>query len=337
MYNKAEKIDGAWVNFLWVKKMSEIKARVDIPVAWAEQGRCPVCSTPKMQVQHKNGSPDQLRCMACGVAFEVEADGAHLHITQWPDSVAVPGGNVIEGWLTAVELHRLAQQPDSNPASSAPVQKDLPSKPHLPEDMIIRARKLRDLGNSPAQIRTILAQTEKDPERIRAAMEIARQIEQQEQIRQRKKIQVSMGIIGAIVVICVGAGVFLQRMVFSSPIGIAAPLQATLVPNLAKILNLSTPVVQRNVAPPGSNTSSTEGCPRNAAAAASMFGGQADKWSSPAKSNGWIMIDMSQGNTIFTPSGMTAAYLQLGSNVILVEVMGPATLNNVYYIAISCP
>jgi DNA-binding transcriptional MerR regulator len=316
--------------------MSEIKARDTIPVSWAEQGHCPVCSASKMQVQHQSAGPDQLRCAACELAFEVESGGVRLHVTHWPDSCAVQRETVAERWLTAAEMRTLIQQSVSLPASPVPAQKTNRLKPDLPDEMVVRARKLKDLGNTPAQIRAILAQTETDPERIQAALVVASQVEHQEQVRQRKKLRLSMGLIGAIVVICMGAGIFLQKMVLSKQTGAASLLQATLVPDLAKILNLNTPVVQYNVAPSGSS-SGTSACPRTAVAAAAMFGGQPDKWSSPANSNGWIMIDTSQGNTIYTPMGMTAAYLQLGSNVVLVEVLGPATLSNVYYIAISCP
>jgi hypothetical protein len=146
-----------------------------------------------------------------------------------------------------------------------------------------------------------------------------------------------MIVIGSIIITCIGAGFFLQEMFLSKQTGVASQIQATLVPDLAKVLNLSTPVVDYNVAPPGYSSSDVSGCPRTATAAAAMFGGQPEKWSSPAKSNGWVLIDTSEGNTIFVPQGMTAAYLQLGSNVMLVEVFGPATLNKIYYVAISCP
>ncbi|MCX6034699.1 MAG: hypothetical protein NTV38_06955 [Chloroflexi bacterium] len=315
--------------------MSEIKVRDSIPDAWANKGCCPLCAASKMQVQHQSAGPDQLRCAACGVVFELELDSARLHVTHWPDSFALLRETIAEGWLTAAEVRTLIQQIVSSPALLVPAQRNNRSKPDIPDEMVVRAKKLSDLGNTPAQIRVILSQTETDPDRIQAALEVASQVERQEQVRQRKKLRLSMGIIGAIVIICVGAGIFLQEMFFSKQTGAASPLQATLIPNLAKILNLDTPVVQYNVAPPVSSGASV--CPRTAAEAAVMFGGQPDKWSSPPSSNGWIMIDTSQGNTIYTPLGMTAAYLQLGSNVVLVEVSGPAKLSNVYYIAISCP
>jgi hypothetical protein len=315
--------------------MNEIKARETIPVAWAENGRCPLCSAPKMQVQKHSGGADQLRCSACELAFEVESGGTRMRITNFPDKVGAFRNTVSERWITAAELRLLTQQISPSPGVPIPVQKLTRSKVTPPDEMVIRARKLRNLGNSPAQIQAILSQTETDPDRIQAAMQVASQMERQDQIRQRKRLRVSMFVIGAIVVICVGAGTVLQKMVFSKQTGAVSPLQETLVPDLAKILNLSTPVVQYNTMPPGS--SSEKGCPHTAKEASALFGGQEEKWSSPPRSNGWVMINTSEGSTIYTPSGMTAAYLQLGSNVVLVEVLGPATLSNVYYIAISCP
>ncbi|MEW6093555.1 MAG: hypothetical protein AB1531_06275, partial [Chloroflexota bacterium] len=197
----------------------------------------------------------------------------------------------------------------------------------------VRVKKLRDLGNSPMQIRKILALAGAKPGQIQAAMEAAYRIERQESSRQQKKMLRSLTFAGIILLACISAGVILQRIYAGEP-GEVSPLQATLMPGLAEALNLNTPIVQYGAAPAGSGSNQ---CPRTASQAADLFGGHADAWSSPPNSNGWVMIDPGQANTLYIPQGMKAAYIELGSTITLVEISGPVTLSNVYYIAISCP
>jgi hypothetical protein len=328
--------------------MTIIQPRTTIPEAWAKNGRCPLCAATAMQVLRQEGCADQLRCASCGLFFEVERDGACLHVTRWPDSFAVRPETVADRWVTAAELRTLTLRsvpppavgtaPAPAPGSPAPDQSAKKPRPAIPDEMVVRAQKLAKLGNTPAQIQAILAQSETDPARVKAAIQVASRLDREQQARQRKKTNRALVVIGAIVLFCLVGGFFLQQMVFGTPTAVNAQLQSTLVPNVVKALNLSTPVVQYNVAPPGYPASDTSACPRNAAAAETMFGGSAANWSSPPNTHGWVMIDVSKGSTLYVPKGMTAAYPQLGSdNMTLIEVYGPATLNNVYYIAISCP
>jgi hypothetical protein len=197
---------------------------------------------------------------------------------------------------------------------------------------------LRALGNSPKQIRTILTQAETEPERIQTILGIIAQMERQEQARQEKKLRLSLGIVGVMVLILVGAGFVLQKDYQNKQAAAGPALQSTVAPAIAvKILNLNTPVVKYGAAPPSGSSGSKSGCPRTSQIAADLFGGQPADWYSPQSSNGWVMIRKGQATDITIPGGMTAAYLQLGKGLQLVDVAGPATLSGVYYIAVSCP
>jgi hypothetical protein len=323
-----------------------------------------------MQVQHQPVGPDQLCCVACGVAFEVEADGACLHVTLWPDSFAGLREQAADRWLTVTELRTLVRpavpspdprtiaspikpvQPLAAPSSVGP--KPLPSKTGVTPvstptasnknivtgtdltEMAVRVQKLRSLGNTSAQIKAILLKTETDPEKIKAIPQVIGQVERQDQNRQGKKLMRSIGILVVVVVVFIITGFFLQRSYANrQPQQTMAPLQATLMPNLAKVLRLDTPLVQYGVAPPAAANSSS--CPFNGDEAAALFGGQPENWSSPPGTHGWIMIDQIKPATIYIPKGMTAAYLQLGSAISLVQISGPVQLGNIYYVAISCP
>ena len=359
--------------------MSEIKIRQTIPDAWAQHGRCPFCAASGMRVQHPAAGADQLQCMACGLTFEVELDGARLHISHWPDSLPFMHIMVSDTWMTAAELRALIQRmaaPPSVPASISPAAPDQSSFPITPvksdtdlgmpdaavvttwtptppqasappaldpTGIAIRIKKLRALGNSPKEIQTILTQSEKEPERAQAILRIIAQMEHQEQSRQWKKLRLSLGIVGGLGIILLGAGfVFLKnyqnKPVGAGPAGQNTPAQDTPVPNpVVKALNLNTPVVNYNAGPPSSSTGDASVCPRTSQQAADLFGGQPGDWVSPPSSNGWIMVRKGKSADIFVPKGMKAAYLQLGNSLQLVDLDGPATLSGVYYIAVSCP
>ena len=195
------------------------------------------------------------------------------------------------------------------------------------------------MGNSPKEIRASLTRAEKDPERIQAILAIIARLDRQEQTRQGKKLRRVIGILGLLALLLVGAGFVYQKNLQTKPAQAGLNLQNTQAPNLAvKILNLNTPLVKYGAAPPGISTGDAGTCPHTAGQAASLFGGQPSDWVSPPNSSGWIMIRKGKPADIYVPKGMKAAYLQLGSTSMqLVDVDGPATLSNAYYIAVSCP
>ena len=306
-------------------------------------------------------------------------EGARLHVAHWPDSLPFLHIMVSDDWRTAAELRSLVKQTTSVPGISTPpppaatVQPPLPSAPAkadtvpaepdpaagagqppaaLPQpappqlDRIalgIRIKKLRALGNSPQEIRAVLTQAEKDPERVQAILGIIAHMEHQEQTRQSTKLAWSLGILMVIVILLVGAGFILKDRFLNQNQPVAASaagpaLPPTQAPNpAAKILNLNTPVVNYGAVPPGASSASAGGCPRNAQEAADLFGGRPADWYYPPNSKGWVMARMGSSTSIFVPKGMTAAYLQLSNRLDLKEIKGPATMGDAYYVAISCP
>ena len=358
-----------------------VNIRQTIPDAWAERARCPLCGSGGMRVQHLAGSADQLRCTACGLAFELEMDGARLHVYRWPDSLPFLHIMVSDDWRNAAELRSLVKQMTSGsdmaapPAPAAPAQPTPPvitaqaettpvmpgpagatalppvaspqsAPPALDATAIgIRIKQLRALGNSPKEIRTTLTQAEKDPERVQAILGIIDQMDRYEQARQGNKLAWSLGILMVVVILLVGAGYIWQTNFLNQnqPSGAGgtpgAPAQPTQAPNIAiKLLNLNTPVVNYGAVPPGASNTTATGCPRTAQQAADAFGGKPADWYYPPSSNGWVMAHAGGASAnIFVPKGMKAAYLQLSNRLNLIEVNGPATLSDAYYVAISCP
>jgi len=350
--------------------------RQQIPALWAEKGHCPLCNSAQMCVLHPSEGADQLSCTRCGLAFELEMDGARLHVTHWPD--ALPFLNIMspDEWRTVSELRNVVKQPVSTPAKAAPVMPppagsspaSLPGTPVKPDSakvaspppaaakqpavaapdaaqIELRVKSLRALGDSQKDIRTILTRAEKDPDRAKAILKIIDQMERKEQARQGKKLVWSLTFFVIVVMIVAGVGYYFLRnssqenQPVASDGGSALQDTKTLSPNMVvKIMKLETPVVNQGVVPTGKTNAVVTLCPHTADDAAALFGGDPVDWYYPPSANGWVMV-RKEGTSanIYIPKGMKAAYLQLGNNLQLVEVLGPATLNNAHYVAVSCP
>jgi hypothetical protein len=341
--------------------MSEINPRQSIPPEWGEKARCPVCSATGLCVARQVNSADQLQCRACGLSFEVEQDGNRLRITHWPTSRPGLTGWV---WLTVGELQALVNQAVPAPVPVQPagaLQKQAPpaamnngatvrtqngsestTRPAaaaqqtgrpLPEapELVARIRKLRSLGNSYPQIRAVLTETIPDPAQRKAALQIAASVERQDQGQQQNKLWTLFGIVAILGLVLVGVVIFLQKnsAVQSS---VVAPVQATLGSDIVQTLRLATPVVHQYAADSNLHLAV---CPKRPRDAASLFGGRMEDWRS--SNGGWIMLNPTKSVTLNIPYGMTAAYMVVSDHFTLAEVQGPATMENVYYIAVSCP
>ena len=331
--------------------MSQIQARATIPIAWGEQARCPACSAPDMEVQHQSSGPDQLRCTACGLRFELQLDGPQLRVTHWPDlqapdSVPAPGS-----WLTIDELRSRLRRPspdDSPPAPTpaasaaapAPTRPGQPAGPSAPvpasNEKVARVKKLLDLGSTPMEVRASLAREGVPAEQIQAALTAANQMIRGQQARQVRKMWGWLVLAAVLLALVLWGGLRLQRAIAGRQAEMAAALKSTLMPNLVQALGVTTPVVQQLPDPPSASSGTPIPCPATPEQAASLFGGRASSWSKGP--NGWIRIDSSGENaTIHIPYGMLAAYFKVGNPMELVEVQGPAVLSQVPSLAVSCP
>ncbi|MEW6092352.1 MAG: hypothetical protein AB1531_00150, partial [Chloroflexota bacterium] len=137
--------------------MDTTTARASIPEAWGSRACCPLCSASKMTVCHTPDAPDRLACGTCGLAFELELGGARLRVTRWPESLTVPQKESPNRWLTITELRTLVQQASAQPSIGvpAPSPKIVPVQTASLDEMAVRVKKLRDLGNSPSQVRNV--------------------------------------------------------------------------------------------------------------------------------------------------------------------------------------
>ncbi|MCC7359905.1 MAG: hypothetical protein IT317_10530 [Anaerolineales bacterium] len=102
-----------------------------------------------------------------------------------------------------------------------------------------------------------------------------------------------------------------------------------LVPDGITVVGVPTPAVHAS-GPPRSN------CPLTAELAAALFGGTAANWSYDSENNGWFMTLIDTPTSVRVPANMSAGYLVLGETFEFRNVHGPATLDNINFIAISC-
>ena len=104
---------------------------------------------------------------------------------------------------------------------------------------------------------------------------------------------------------------------------------ATLVPNGITVINVPTPSVDQKGPPPAP-------CPTTSVQASALFGGPAGSWSFSHQEEGWIFILADKPTSIRIPVGMSAGYLVIGETLEMRGTLGPATINNVNFLAVSC-
>ena len=343
-----------------------------IPPAWAQQGCCPVCQARSLSVRQTPGAPDQMACAQCGSAFELEAGGSRLALTQGPPAVAAAIGGATRNWLTISELHALLQPPPATgapttapasalrspvitdqqppsssqaPSSAAPgVPADLPSGlAHCTEaDLMKRAENLLALGNSPLQIQVALVQSGVAPELVQTVVDAVSRVAQQKRQQQLRWTWLLTGLVMACLLLGVGGGWALwHRTTAAAPGATAQPPNGPPTPTgvAGFFLSLPTALVQTEPPPtPGTGGNRQAGrCPTSSDEASDLFGGQAADWTYKADAGGWLMTAITP-KTIYVPAGMAAGYLQFGSGgASMSQVDGPAKIQNVNFIAITCP
>jgi hypothetical protein len=104
---------------------------------------------------------------------------------------------------------------------------------------------------------------------------------------------------------------------------------STLVPSGITVINVPTPSLDTNGPP-------TSPCPTTADQASALFGGQAANWTYNRSQQGWIFILANSPTSIRVPANMSAGYLALGETLEMRSVLGPATIHNVNFAAVSC-
>jgi hypothetical protein len=102
-----------------------------------------------------------------------------------------------------------------------------------------------------------------------------------------------------------------------------------LVPEGVTVINVPTPSVE--LAGPGDAA-----CPVLALDAAALFGGEAGQWQFDRANQGWILIVPGPPITLRVPANMSVGYLVAAETLEMRSELGPVTIHNVNFAAVSC-
>lgn len=309
---------------------------------------CPVCGDAHLTIEHELTQPDQMSCNACTTTFEVAQDGETVRLVRYPSHLPAELRN---GWFKPSAITRIAyqavKQVEPLIAASAPVV-DLPVEE--------RVKKLARLGNPPEKIRAILSRQpgiDIDMGQVDAVLATY-----QKQNKGSATWSLVLGGLVVVLAIVVIAVLLLQSAPpanlasqanpdnpaalqpgtkatadspYLDPALLPAPLR-TLIPSGMAILK-PTPVVVHSL---DANTQPTIKCPVSPGQAADVFGGEMEEWTkSDAGGAGWYIIS-TQSRTIHLPKNMTGGYFEFINSPSMNSVVGPAVIENVFFMSISC-
>lgn len=345
-----------------------LTSRQYIPDLWAQKLACPLCKEPQTEVFRSANKPDQIICKQCGLMLEVEEGGSRLKITAVPKGLS---SKVIGRWFSLPELQEIGRRlAEKRAAAKNPATGSSPSdlkKPenvrpftdtHLPDSIRKERKRVKELyalGNSARQIRASFVNTDAfSPADINSIMAEIEGLEKKKHDNQRKRLTVIL-VIMFVFVLCIiscvlatqayrnGFNIDLTGSNQTHPTDsvieknriqseqLPEPLR-TFIPAGASIINPPTPQVQ--LLSPAIGQSGR--CPRNPLEAAQLFGGSADTWQAADMNRGWLYIAKEPVN-ITVPANMSAGYLVFDlSSMEMRSVIGPAVIQNVYMITISC-
>lgn len=346
-----------------------------LPDTWKAKTRCPICSAGTLQVLHLPAAPDQMACRICQSAFEVEEHGQYLRFTKlaqplaeilanrWVTMAAVRGA--IHSARRAVENRQPARSATEAPFSQPPSAPDFdgfpfktfrgktidgfssknfrektieeqPLDPPFPggpltlavqrvtdDEVLAKAQALHKLGNSLDRIATILARNPLiTPEQIQGARSALATQDELTARRQNRIFYLSGGAAVLLIILCLVVGFLAQSLNNSDNIGKMSQAQPT---------DIIRAIIPEIIQEPSKGAVAAI-CPMTRSDAARLFGGEARDWN--GKNDSWSFITTPQA-TVHVPKGMSALLL-LDVNVNTVNLVGPATVKNVFAITIYC-
>jgi hypothetical protein len=295
-----------------------------LPDTWAAKTRCPICSASALHVQHLPAAPDQMVCRMCQSSFEIEEHGAYLRFIKLAQPLA---GILANRWVTMVEVKeaitRARREVDnSQPVLTHALEAPPRARPLTDNEVLAKAKTLHKLGSSPGQVAAILAQNSLiTPEQILQSRSALAAQDEHKARRQNRIIYFTGGAAILLVIVCLMMGFLAQffNYRYTREINPAIPTD-TIRAIIPEVIQES---ADGAVAPI---------CPLTHADAARLFGGLASDWTK--KNNGWSYLTTPQAS-VHVPKGMSALLL-LDVNLHTVNVVGPATINNVFAITIFC-
>ena len=311
---------------------SETKARFNLPGEWLIGAVCPVCGHTKLSIERNPEHPDQMICKLCASSFEIAQDGELIRLCQYPNRSP---SELANRWVKPSKIKEIAFRVQTeNEQLSRQKVVDIPLR--------VQAIRLAKLGNPPQKIREILLRsTNAGPEEIDTVLVTA-----SKEVKKEKKGNFIFWVMGAVifalfVIIFIELQPGISRETKNNVAGgtqednsfnvssLPGPLQ-TLIPKGVKVLAPDPVVVQKvdELSQPQVK------CPQSPGEAAQLFGGAMESWS-PGNMGGWVLVSFKTVD-IYLPSNMSAGYLEVSGSPEMTTVLGPATIENVNFLAVSC-
>jgi hypothetical protein len=312
-----------------------------LPKEWIHGTTCPVCGGINLDIERPTTGPDQFRCNACSTSFEVATNGLHVRLVNAPASIAK---QTCGQWLAPAEVRRLvfectaANQKNSLPAVIAPCDLD---------ELRTKAQQLHKLGNSiPSVALTLRKSFGATDEQVSTITAELTAMDEQHQRAGMTTLLVSFAclvVIGGLIAFflsplsanakqLLGVPVVDQKPAAAEPSfidegNIPAPLRE-LIPEGARIVK-PLDIVVKGEKPRGVDSD----CPSSPGEAARLFGSDMKGWTE--SDNGWYLIT-TEPATIRVPEGMYGGYFVFSKQPEMRNVIGPAVMENVNFVAISC-
>ena len=207
-----------------VYRMSEIEPRTHIAEEWAKKAACPVCHGHGLGVNHTVGVPDRAICPTCRVTYEISEEFTHIRLTRLPIVAISQRIDLLESWITPVELEVIIAKSGGVKAGGAadvsPFFPEIPARPEsrsilasLPpmtqDEVTRRVLTLRALGNKLEAIRLMMTDEGATEDQMRGAEAALAQVQEDKRRRRWRSFWVITAV-SSLVIIAVLAWLILS-------------------------------------------------------------------------------------------------------------------------------
>lgn len=311
--------------------------RDHIPDEWARRGPCPICSTPNtLEVKHLPEVPDQFVCDECGTAFEIQSKGSKIRVMVMSEALKPAWMEIVNRWMDPPEIQKLFKRYTSAQLDELSDEEQMIIfEPELTDrEVMYQALELQRLGNDHETIKLLLLQAGATPQQAAGAVNRIKKTAEKES-RKRSCFLWAMG--GAAILVL---GLILGVLWITSTSSANQTASETQVNSnslfsqfdlgevMTELMGIPTPqVIQTG---PGSSN-----CPITAAQAAALFGGEESFWTKERGVSAWGMMNTGAPISVRIPANMFAGYMKMDS-MDMISIQGPATINNINFIIISC-
>ncbi len=323
------------------RKRTDLQPRKELPDAWADKLRCPLCALPAihLKVIHLPDSPDYLICPGCELSFEVEQHNGTIRLKNIPEQLSFAEIDLKHNWIQPTILRKLL---DNRVNLMQEKSRSIAAQALTDDEVWNRMLGLYKLGNKPKMIEFMLVQAGATQEQAETAEQRLKQLAKQDEKNASRKMWLLGGLtILLIATLFMGTWFFTNQLINTQlsqglgksahtsqpnqPLEILNKLPDAVKPDFLK----GPPAYVEKIGP------KTAGCPLRSQDATNLFGGVSGAWQRSSQPGSWQMITTGRPATIRIPKGMYAGFID-NKTFVFTSADGPATIHNVNFVVISC-